>query len=129
MKTIKQKAIIKNATPSQVYDALMDSKKHSDFTGGKAVMGSKVGDDIMAYDGYITGKNKELIVGKKIVQSWQADGFPEGHYSEITYELNSVDGGCEITFTQTNTPDDKFDDLSNGWKEHYWDKLNKYFSK
>ncbi len=69
MKTIRFKQIIIFKTsPEEIYNALMDSKKHSLFTGGKAVIGKKVGDTYSSYDGYISGKNMELIPGKKIVR-------------------------------------------------------------
>lgn len=41
-KTIKQTIFFK-AEPHDVYEALMDSKKHSKFTGDKAVISRKEG--------------------------------------------------------------------------------------
>ena len=42
MKTIKQTAEFK-VSSKEVYEALMDSKKHSKFTGQKSVISQKVG--------------------------------------------------------------------------------------
>ena len=62
-KGIKQTVFIP-ATPVQVYVAYINAKKHSDFTGGKATCDPKVGGKFTAWDGYIIGKNLELIQGK-----------------------------------------------------------------
>ena len=65
-KTIKQIILIP-ATPEEVYDALIDEKKHAEFTGAKAKIDPKIGGKFTAWDGYIFGKNLELVKGKKIV--------------------------------------------------------------
>lgn len=68
-KTIRQKVVV-SATPIEVYQAFMDAKKHSAFTGSKATCDAKVGGKFTASDGYISGKNLELEEGKRIVQEW-----------------------------------------------------------
>jgi uncharacterized protein YndB with AHSA1/START domain len=69
-KDINQTVVFKT-TPHEVYEALMDSKKHAAFSGGAAKISRAVGGEMMAYDDYITGKNIELIPDKKIVQDWR----------------------------------------------------------
>ena len=75
----------------EIYDALMDSKKNSLFTNGKASISKKVGGKFSAYDGYATGKNLELVEGKKIVQTWRASDWKESDVDSI------------VTFSFTNT--------------------------
>jgi len=70
-RTIKQSVTIK-ASPHVVYEALMDSKKHAAFTGGKATISRKVGGKFSVFDEYAEGENLELVPDKKIVQSWRA---------------------------------------------------------
>lgn len=129
-KDIKQKVII-TAKPTEVYEALMDSKKHSVFTGSVCKIGKKEGSGYSAYDGYIVGKNLKLIPGKKIVQTWRAiDGvWPEDHYSEITFDLKSHSKGTEINFYHKNVPENQIEEFKKGWPEHYWEPLKNYFSK
>ena len=76
--TIKQKIIVQ-AEPEAVYDAFMDAKKHSAFTGSKATVEAKVGGKFTAWDGYISGKNLDLEKGKRIVQEWVNTDWPEGY--------------------------------------------------
>src|SRR3989338_6505060 len=98
-RTIKQKIIFK-ATPHEVYEALMDSKRHEKFTGAKASISRKVGGKVSAYDGWIEAENVELIPDKKIVQKWRGDDWPEGHFSVATFELKKIPQGTELAFTQ-----------------------------
>ena len=127
-KTIKQKAFVP-AEPSAVYKALMNSKEHSAFTGAKATIKDKAGMKFTAYDGYISGKNLELIKGKKIVQSWSAgeSNWPDGHFSKVTFELKKKGTGTKIIFTHSNVPVANAKSLSNGWKQFYWNPMKKYF--
>ncbi len=102
-KTIRQTATFK-ASPHEVYETLMDAKKHAEFTGGEAKISRKVGGKFTIYDGEIEGENLELVPDKKIVQTWRYSDWPEGHYSTATFSLEEVDGGTRLTFTQTDVP-------------------------
>jgi activator of HSP90 ATPase len=77
-KTLKQKVIIP-AEPDQIYVAIIDGKKHSEFTGSKATSEPKVGGKFTAWDGYIFGKHLELEKGKKIVQEWSTTEWPKDY--------------------------------------------------
>jgi activator of HSP90 ATPase len=76
--TIKQKTLIP-ATPDELYEAFIDAKKHSAFTGSKATCDPKIGGAFTAWDGYISGKNLELEKGKKIVQEWVTTDWPDDY--------------------------------------------------
>jgi len=123
-KTIHQNVILK-ASAHEIYEMLMDSEKHSKFTGVKAVISREVNGKFTAYDGFIEGINLELVQDKKIVQKWRGSDWMEGHYSIATFELKDVDGGTELIFTQTDVPIDKYEHITKGWYEHYWDKMKR----
>ena len=127
-KTIRQSAKFK-ASPHEVYEALMDSRKHSKFTDGKASISRRIGGKFTAYDGYIEGINLELVSDKKIVQSWRGSDWPEGHYSKATFMLRKVEGGTQLTFTQTEVPEDQYDSISQGWRDYYWKPMKKMLEK
>lgn len=128
-KTIKQTNIF-NTTPIELYSWFMDSKKHSEFTGGKAIIGKKVGDKITAWDGYIEGKNKKLVPGKLIIQEWRATDWPDGVYSEATFKFASLDKNkTKLEFTQTGVPEEQYKSIKQGWTDYYWDPLKKTLKK
>ena len=75
---IEQKVFFK-AAPGDVYDALLDPKKHADITGSPATTSSKKGATFTASDGYISGRNLKLVKGRKIVQEWKTTEWPDGY--------------------------------------------------
>jgi len=127
-KTLHQ-SVVFHATPHELYDALMDSKKHTKFTGAKATIGRRVGDPFTAWDDWATGVNVELVPDKKIVQQWRGSDWPEGHHSVITFEFKKETNGTRLDFTQTDIPESLYEDVAEGWQEWYWEKLQTYFSK
>jgi activator of HSP90 ATPase len=128
MKTIRQSAVIKGATPSDVYDTLMDSKKHGALSGQKTTVSRRVGGTFkVGHD--LEGKHLRLTKDKRIVQSWRANSWPKGKYSRATFALAKTAGGTKITFTQTGVPDEFYREIASGWKAYYWTPLQKKFAK
>jgi activator of HSP90 ATPase len=127
--TIKQKTLIP-ATPDEVYDAFMEAKKHSAFTGSKATSNPKVGGEFTAWDGYISGRNLELVKGKKIVQEWSTTDWPDKFPpSRLELTFKEAKGGTEISMIHSNVPAEQADDLAEGWNEFYWKPMKEYFTK
>ena len=126
--TIKQSATFK-ASPHEVYEALMDSRKHSKLTDSKASISRRIGGKFTAYDGYIEGVNLELVPDEKIVQSWRGSDWPDGHYSKAIFALKKVEGGTRLTFTQTDVPEDQYESISQGWRDYYWKPMKKMLEK
>ena len=128
-KVLKQKVIVP-AEPDEVYNAIIDGKKHSDFTGSKATLDPKVGGKFTAWEGYIFGKYIELEKGKKIVQEWSTTEWPKSYPPSI-FELKfkKVQGGTEIEMTHSKVPEEQADDYEQGWEDYYWKPLKDYFKK
>jgi len=82
-------SVLLRATLHEVYEALMDSKKHAEFTHSPAIIDRKVGGEFSTFDGWASGTTLELIPDKKIVQKWRAADWPQGHYSTVTFELRA----------------------------------------
>jgi activator of HSP90 ATPase len=122
-KTIKQKVVIKGKTPHEVYEMLMDSKKHAAFTGEPAKISKQVGGKFTAYGDFIEGTNVELIQDKKIVQNWRGSDWAEGIYSKATFKLKAVKAGTELSFEQVGVPNEQYEGIKKGWYDFYWDKM------
>jgi activator of HSP90 ATPase len=119
-----------SATPEEVYDAFVDAKKHSAFTGSKATGDGKVGGKFTAWDGYIFGKNLVLERGKRIVQEWKTTEWPEGYPpSKLEITFKKVKTGTELTMVHSDVPAEQADDYRQGWIDFYWKPLGKYFKK
>jgi activator of HSP90 ATPase len=127
-KNIKQTVSFK-AEPHEVYEALMDSKKHSKFSGGKAIISRKVGGKISAYDDYIEGVNVELVPDEKIVQTWRGSDWPEGQFSKVTFKIEKTPAGSKLTFLQSGVPIEFYEDVKQGWIDWYWTPMKEMLEK
>ncbi|MBI2829707.1 MAG: SRPBCC domain-containing protein [Chloroflexi bacterium] len=127
-KTVRQVVTFK-VSPHEVYEALMDSKKHSEFTASKAIISRKIGGKWTAFDGSLEGVNLELIPDEKIVQSWRGSDWLEGYYSKVTFSLRKNDGGTQLTLTHSGIPEEHYEDIKQGWHDYYWDPMKQMFNK
>lgn len=127
-KNIRQSVTIK-ASPHDVYEALMDSDKHAQFTGGEASISREVGGKFRIYGGDIEGVNLELIPDQKIVQSWRYSDWPKGHYSKATFSLGKISIGTRLTFTQSGVPEEFYEDIRQGWRDYYWGPMKEMLEK
>ncbi|MCZ6776333.1 MAG: SRPBCC family protein [Ignavibacteria bacterium] len=121
-KTIRQSVTFK-ASPHDIYERLMDSRKHSKFTGNKASISRKVGGKFTAYGGYISGTNLQLVPNKKIVQSWRGSDWQKDQFSRATFALKEVSAGTRLTLTQSGVPDKHYKSIKQGWITHYWNPM------
>jgi uncharacterized protein YndB with AHSA1/START domain len=118
------------ATPQEVYDAWLDSVSHSEMTGGDAVMSAEVGADVSAWDGYITGRNLELVPGERIVQSWRTTKFgDEQADSVVTITLEDAEEGTLLTLVHSNVPDEQRNYEEGGWESNYFEPMRAYFAR
>ena len=127
--TIRQKVLIPQATPDDIFRALLSSKEHSAITGSKASVNARKGAKFSAWDGYISGKNVELAKGKKIVQKWLTTEWPDGYGPstlEITLEKKS--SGTELVLVQTDVPKSQAAEYKQGWIDCYWNPMKEYFN-
>jgi activator of HSP90 ATPase len=127
-KTIRQSVRFK-ASPHEIYEMLMDSRKHAKLTGEKARISRKIGGKLTAYGGYIEGINLNLVPDRKIVQSWRGSDWPQGHYSRATFSLKKIKNGTHLTFTQSGVPDQYYHDISQGWRDYYWKPMKEMLEK
>ena len=126
--TIRQ-TIIFNAPPQDVYEVVMDSKKHESLSGEKADISREAGGAFKAWGDHISGFNLVLQPGRKIVQAWRAHDWWADHYSIATFELRQVEVGTELRFTQIGVPPHRLDGHSRGWIETYWQPMHELFDK
>jgi activator of HSP90 ATPase len=116
-KTIRQSVTFKTS-PHEVYEAPMNSKGHSEFTGSRVSISHKAGGKFSVYGGDIEGVNLALVPDQKIVQSWRYSDWPEGYYSKATFSLQKISSGTRLTFTQTGVPEEFYDDIRQGRRDY-----------
>jgi len=125
-RTIRQTALIRGATPQDIYSTLMDSKRHGALSGQPTKISSRVGGAWnVGHD--LEGKHVTLSKDKKIVQTWRANNWPKGVYSKATFAMAKAPGGTKITFTQTGVPSEFYKEISTGWRTYYWNPLRQQY--
>ena len=126
-KTLQQTVRFK-ASPQEVYDTLMDSKKHKSLSGEPARISKKVGGKFTAWGSHLSGINLVLKPGKKIVQAWRATGWWPDHYSVAIFDISKVPGGSRLKFTQIGVPPGRYSGHYRGWIETYWTPMKEIFA-
>lgn len=120
--------VINTPAPS-IYNSWLDSDGHSEMTGGEAECSNETGGLFTAWDGYISGKNLELVQDKLIRQAWRTTEF----------EANQPDSIVEIAFKPVNERktritlkhtnlEDHDSHYKQGWYEFYFNPMKEYFS-
>jgi activator of HSP90 ATPase len=113
-----------------LYRSWLNSKAHSAFTGAEAKASSKVNGKFSAWDGYISGKNLELVPNKKIVQSWRTSEFPSNapdSILEVTFEEKN--GKTKLSLYHHGLQKGDAKKYTSGWKQFYFEPMTEYFSE
>ena len=124
--TIHQEIDFK-APPHRVYEALLDARQFTAFSGLPAKINREAGGTFSLFEGHITGRNVELVPDRRIVQAWRSD-WPEGVYSIVKFELVPREAGTRVVLDHAGFTEDQWEGLSSGWQEHYWGPLHKYLN-
>ena len=117
-----------DVAPNILFNAWLDSKQHSEMTGGQAECGNMVGESFTAWDGYISGKNIALSLNKEIIQTWRTTEFADSDEdSKLVIQLSATENGTELTLLHTNIPDGQTQ-YEQGWIDHYFNPMKAYFA-
>ncbi len=113
-----------------IYEAWLDSQKHTEMTGSKAEIDAVVGGEFYAWDGYISGTTLELRQNQRIVQAWRTSEFPADVLdSKVEIRLTDVKDQCHLTLIHTNIPEGQTQMYKDGWEEFYFKPMKKYFKE
>lgn len=116
------------AKPSEVYEAWLDSTKHSKMIDGEAECTSTLGGTFSIWEGYIVGSNLELIPNTSIIQSWRASEFKQtDEDSRLTIHLKEVNDGTEFILEHTHIPQGQTQ-YKQGWLDYYLEPMKSYFN-
>jgi activator of HSP90 ATPase len=125
--TIVQHVFIQ-ATPEQVFDALVQPALAASIIGGECTGEPRVGSEFTHWNGYIHGKHVELLRGERIVQEWTTTEWPKGAAaSRLELQLAGTGGGTELTMTHSNVPSEQAEEYRQGWIDFYWTPMRAHF--
>ena len=122
-KTIKHKVRFK-IPPETIYDLLADSRMRTEVTGREALISDKIGGKFSTDEGQVTGVNVDLVPGRRLVQAWRRQDFPEGIYSMAAITLAPTpSGGTELVLTHRGVPKHLLDQIEDYWRAIYWARM------
>jgi activator of HSP90 ATPase len=128
-KTIVQKLLFKNTSPSKIYDLYMNAKLHTLITGASAKISNKTGASFTAHGPYISGKNLYLVKDKLIVQTWRAENWTSKDPDSIFMIALEQKGNDVVLYaTHANVPDREEASLKDGWHQYYWKPMKQYLA-
>ena len=136
---IHQEVVFK-AAPKRIYDALTDASQFQkmellitsmnslDVKSHPAAISREPGGAFSLFGDYITGRQIELVPNQRIVQAWRAKSWAPGIYSIARFELAEQGSSTKLIFDHTGFPAGTAEHLAAGWKEHYWEPLEKFLA-
>lgn len=117
-------------SPERVYRAWLDGYEHSRFTGSPAKIDARVGGEYTAFNGYISGKTLVMTPYDRIVQTWRTTDLKPGSPDmQIELALEPTCLGALVTLTHSGVPDGMSAEYLQGWEDHYFRPLVKYFEE
>jgi activator of HSP90 ATPase len=137
---IHQEPVFK-ASRKRVYDALTDAKQFQKVTLLSAAVQSGMakgnvpaeiapepGGPFKFFNGFIVGRNLELVPNERIVQAWRVAYWPQGAWSLARFVLVEQGTDTKVVFDHTGFPKGDADHLLEGWNGNYWQPLAKFLS-
>ena len=88
----------------------------------------EAGGPFTIFGGHIVGRHIELVPYQRVVQAWRVVNWDPGVYSITKFELIEQDGGTELVFDHTGFPSGQASHLASGWKENYWEPMEKFLA-
>ena len=73
------------------------------FTKGDVKLEPKIQGKFEFFGGNISGEFTQLSP-TKIVQKWRCKTWPDGHYSEVTFDIAEKSDHTEVNITQIGVP-------------------------
>jgi activator of HSP90 ATPase len=138
---IHQEPVFK-ASRKRVYEALTEAKQfekviqlsaavQSGMAKGNtpAEIAAEPGGAFRLFNGFIIGRNLELVPSERIVQAWRVAYWPVGAWSIVKFVLVEQGSDTKIVFDHTGFPKGDGDHLLEGWNGNYWQPLAKFLAQ
>ncbi len=129
-KTIHQSVEFR-ASPEELFDIYMDSKKHAAAVGAPASIGRRAGGTFWVFGRNAVRGRTLLIVPKRlVVQTWRAQLWKRSDLdSVLTLAFHKHGRGARIELVQALVPDRLFDIIDAGWWTRYWEPWREYLRR
>jgi uncharacterized protein YndB with AHSA1/START domain len=115
--------------PERAYSAWLDTAAHAAFTKAQAKVDPAIGGKFSTLDGYAHGRTVDLLIGRKIVQTWRTKEFPPSSPdSRLEIQFEAADGATRVTILHSALPAGHGEKYKKTWMERYFQPMRAYFS-
>lgn len=118
-----------SASPKELFEVYLDSKKHAAATGATAKLSRKIGGAWHAHKGMIGGRNLLIVPGRMIVQSWRAKFWRKADVSILILKFTETRHGARVDLIHVGVPSYDQKDVKGGWPKYYWKPWKKYLAR
>jgi activator of HSP90 ATPase len=125
-----QQSVEFRASPEQLFEIYLDSKKHSEATGAPARLSRKPSGKFTAWGGQLAGKNLLIVPKRMIVQAWRATHWKSSDPDSILIlTFSKSAGGGRVDLVHANVPEHDHKGVMRGWPEYYWQPWREYLQR
>lgn len=116
-----------NATPEEVFEALVNPEIIQLWSEDEAKMSDQVGGTFMLWGGQMFGKNLEVIKNKKLVQEWCYDQWDADAPSKVTMIIKAKGKKTIVELLHEDVPEKSVKSITEGWNDYYLGAMQDMF--
>ena len=116
-----------NATPEEVFNALINPDLIQTWSGDEAKMNAKVGGTFSLWGGQMFGINLEIVKNKRLVQQWSYSNWKEP--SKVTFTIKVVEKKTIVNLLHEDVPEKSVNSISDGWDAYYLGAMKEMFEE
>jgi activator of HSP90 ATPase len=117
-----------SAPPELVYELLTNGTKFGEVTGKPAKGGDTTGAGFTLFDGWLQGRQVELVPNELIAQAWRFMDWEPGIYSMVRFQFKPEGKGTKVILDQDGVPEAVHEHTKTNWEGFYFAPFRKYFS-
>jgi activator of HSP90 ATPase len=122
-----QKSYIINASPEDIFEALVNPELIQIWSGDEAKMSADIGGEFTLWSGQMFGKNLEIDTNKKLVQEWCYEQWSEP--SKVSITIKPKAKASVVTLVHEGVPDKSLNSISDGWDTYYFGAIQEMLEK
>ena len=122
-----QKTYEMNASPEEVFDALVNPELIQIWSGDEAQMNGKVGGTFSLWGGQMYGVNLEVVKNKRLIQEWSYDQWADA--SRVTFHIKAKGTKTVVELIHEDVPEKSVNSISDGWDTYYLGAMQDMFEE
>ncbi|MBL7883718.1 MAG: SRPBCC domain-containing protein [Bacteroidia bacterium] len=116
-----------NASPEEVFEALVNPEIIQLWSEDEAKMSDQVGASFMLWGGQMFGINLEVVKNKKLVQEWSYDQWDAP--SKVTMVIKPKGKKAIVELLHEDVPEKSLKSITEGWNDYYLGAMQEMFEK